>query len=214
MKKIILLITTLFLLAAVFLILWGKKTEIQVLPPVIILTPEEAAIRHVREMETANFTIVSNSVEAIQAVALKDQVLVLVQYSGTRFAGDVDICETVLETKKTPLNSWKVNSGAGICHEVYPVNSIPVTTGSSRGQATLQSPGYSTTYGLVRDPQITKVVVTWEDGNIQQVEVRESTFFAVREGGFDWKKVVAFNNQNEIVYTTDQKTSGMIGVNK
>lgn len=201
MKKIILLITTLFLLAAVFLIQWWKKTEIEVLPPVIILTPEEAAIRHVREMETANFTIFSNSVEAIQAVALKDQVLVLVQYSGTRFGGDADFCETVLETKKTQLDGWKVNSGAGICHEEYPANPLPVTTGSSRGQATLQSPGYSTTYGLVRDPQIIKVVVTWEDGHIQPVEVRESTFFAVREGGFDWKKVEAFNNQNEIVYT-------------
>ena len=179
--------------------------------PFIVLTPEEAAIRYAREMETANFTIFSNFVEAMQAVALKDQVLVLLKYSGTRFGGDVEICETVLETKKTQIDGWKVNNGAGICHEVYPVNSIPVTTGSSRGQATLQSPDYSTTYGLVRDPQITKVVVTWEDGHIQPVEVRESTFFAVREGGFAWNKVEAFNNQNEIVYTTDQKTSGMIG---
>jgi hypothetical protein len=175
--------------------------------PVIILTPEEAAIRHVREMETANFTIVNNSVEAIQAVALKDQVLVLVQYSGERLGGEVDICETVLETKKTQLNSWQVNSGVGICQEAYPDNAIPLTAGSSRRQASLQNPGYSTSYGLIRDPQITKVVVTWEDGHLLKVEVRKNTFFAVREGGFDCKKVVAFNNKNEIVYTTDQKTS-------
>jgi hypothetical protein len=49
------------------------------------------------------------------------KIIVLVQYSGTRFGGDVDICEMVLETKKTQLNSWKVNSGAGICYEVSPV---------------------------------------------------------------------------------------------
>lgn len=168
----------------------------------IVLTPEYAAVRHIREMKTANFTIVSNSVEAIQAVELKNQVLVLVQYSGTRLGGGVDICETVLETQKTQLNGWKVNSGAGLCHEVYPTNSIPVTTGSSRVQATLQSPGYSTAYGLVRDPQITQVLVTWDDGHTQPVEVQESTYFAVREGGFTIKKIEAYNERHEIVYTT------------
>jgi hypothetical protein len=204
MKKIILPITALFLLAAILLIVWWARTEIEVPTPMIVLTPEYAAVRHVREMKTANFTIVSNSVEAIQAVELKDQVLVLVQYSGTRLGGGVDICETVLETQKTPLNGWKVINGAGLCHEVQPTNSIPVATGSSRGHSTLQNPGYSTAYGLVRDPQITQVLVTWEDGHIQPSEVQESTYFAVREGGFTIKKIDAYNDKHEIVYSTGQ----------
>jgi len=168
----------------------------------IALTPEYAAVRHIREMKTANFTIVSNSVDAIQAVELKNQVLVLVQYRGTRLGGGVDICETVLETQKTRLNGWKVNSGAGLCHEVNPANSIPVTSGTSRGYSTPQDPGYSSAYGLVSDPQITKVLVSWEDGHIQPVEVRESTYFAVREGEFTIKKIEAYNDNHEIVYKT------------
>ncbi len=202
MKKIILPITTFFFLAAFLLVIWLNRSEIDVPTPKIVFTPEGAAVHHVLEMDTANFTIVKNSVEAIQAVALKDQVLVLVQYSGTRLGGGMDICETVLETEKTQLNGWKTNSGAGLCFEVYPVNSIPVTTGSSQGHAKLQNPGYSTAYGLVRDPQITQVLVTWEDGHIQQVEVQESTYFAVREGEFSIKKIEAYNDRHEIVYTT------------
>jgi hypothetical protein len=196
MKKINLPIITLFLLVAILMSLWWVRTKIGV------LTPEDAAVHHVQEMKTGNFTIISNSVEAIQAVALKDQVLVLVQYSGIRPGEGVNICETVLETRKTLLNGWQVNSGAGLCHEAYPANSIPVTSGGGRGNATLLSPGYSTAYGLVRDPQITQVLVTWEDGHIQTVEVQESTYFAVREGGNTIKKIEAYNGQHELVYTS------------
>lgn len=205
MKKSILPITALLLLAAILLMIWLIRTELGALTPRIILTPEEAAVHHVREMETANFTIVSNSVDAIQATALQNQVLVLVQYSGTRPGSGVDICETVLETRKTRLNGWKVINGAGLCHEVNPANSSPVTSGSSRGQSTPQDPGYSTAYGQVRDPQIIKVVVTWEDGHLQAGEVQESTYFIVREGGFSIKKIEAYNEQHEIVYTTGKE---------
>lgn len=205
MKKSILPITAILLLAAILLMIWLNWTEIGTLAPWIVITPEEAAVRHVRRMETANFTIASNSVEAIQAIALQNQVLVLVQYSGTRPGSVVDICETVLETRRTRLNGWKVIHGAGLCHEGNPVNSSRVTSGGSRGQHTPQDPGYSTAYGQVRDPQIIKVEVTWEDGHLQPVDVQESTYFAVREGGFSIKKIDAYNDQLEIVYTTGKK---------
>ncbi len=202
MKKSLLSFTALLLLAAILLIIWLNRTEIGALTTRIVITPEEAAVRHVREMETANFTIISNSVEAIQAIALQNQVLVLVQYSGTRPGSGVDICETVLETRKTRLNGWKVINGAGICYEVNPENSSPVTSGSSRGHSTPQDPGYSTAYGQVRDPQIIKVVITWEDGHLQSAEVQESTYLAVREGGFSIKTIEAYNDQQVIVYTS------------
>ena len=153
MKKVILPIAALLLLATILLMIWWNRTEIGALAPRIVLTPEDAAVRHVRGTETVNFTVASNSMEAVQSVALQDQVLVLVQYSGTRPEGGVDICETVLETKKTRLNGWKVTNGAGLCHEVNPARSIPVTSGSSRGHPTPQDPGYSTSYGQVCDPQ-------------------------------------------------------------
>ncbi|HSI67680.1 MAG TPA: hypothetical protein VK947_09710 [Planococcus sp. (in: firmicutes)] len=115
----------------------------------------------------------------------------------------MEICEMVLETEKDQLNGWEPKSGASLCHGVNdPTNSIPVTTGSSHGNSTLQNPGYSTVYGFVRDPQISKVVVTWEDGQIQPVEVQGSTYLAAREGGFNMKKIEAYNDQNEIVYKT------------
>jgi hypothetical protein len=205
MKRTVLPITALLLLAAMLLMIWLNRAEIGALTPWIVLTPEDAAVRYVRETITANFTVTGNSVEAAQAVTLKDQVLVLVQYRGTRPGGGVDICETVLETRKTGLNGWKVFNGAGLCHEVQPANSIPVTSGSSQGHSTSQDPGYTTAYGHVREPQITTVAVTWEDGLLQSVEVQNSTYFAVREGGFSIRKIEAYNGQHEIVYTTGGK---------
>jgi len=209
MKKIILPGIILLLLAAILLIGWMDKAEMEVLTPMDARTPEDAAIRYIRKMDTGYFTINSNTVKATQTVALTDLVLVLVQYSGTRRGGGVETCEMVLETEKALLNGWETKTGAGLCHETNdPTNSIPVTIGSSQGNSTLQNPGYSAVYGFVRDPQISKVVVTWEDRQVQPVEVQESTYLTAREGKWSVKRVEAINDQNETVYTTTDGTSG------
>ncbi|RPI82489.1 MAG: hypothetical protein EHM41_18240 [Chloroflexi bacterium] len=203
MKKIILPSIILILLAAFLLIVWLDKAEVEALPPMDVHAPEDSAIRYVREMESGNFTISSNSVEAIQTVELKDLVLVLVQYSGTRRGGGVETCEMVLETEKVLIRGWETKSGSSLCHEVDdPTNSVPITIGSSMGNSTLLNPGYSTIYGFVRDPQITKVVVTWDDGQIQPLEVQVSTYLAAREGASHMIKIEAHNDQNEIVFQT------------
>lgn len=203
MKKIILPGIILILLAAILLIVWRDKTEIEILPPMDVLTPEDSAIRYVREMKLGNFTINSNSVEAIQTAELKDLVLVLVQYSGTRHEGGVELCEMVLETEKALISGWETKGGSGLCHEVDdPTNSVPITIGSSMVNSTLLTPGYSTVYGFVRDPQITKVVVTWDDGQIQPLEVQVSAYLAAREGASHVIKIEAHNDQNKIVFQT------------
>jgi hypothetical protein len=46
-------------------------------------------------------------------------------------------------------------------------------------------------------------VVTWEDELAQPVEVRVNAYITAREGEYDLKKVEAFNDQNEVVYTTE-----------
>lgn len=150
------------------------------------------------------FAINDNSVKAIQTVEVKDLVLVLGQYSGTRRGGRLEIREMVLETEKAQVIRWKTHSGVSSCHELNdPADTLPVTVASSRKNLPTPDNGYSAIYGVVRNPQITKVVVMWDDEHVQSVNVLESTYMAAHEGGFDMTKVEAFDDQNELVYTTE-----------
>ncbi len=154
-------------------------------------------------MTEAGFHIDPNTVEAIQQVEINDMVVVLVQYSGHRIEGDAELCEIVLKIEKKLLNQWGAKSGAGLCHKINdPLSSVPLSVVSSHDTSTLLERGYSTAFGYLRNEQITKVVVTWEDGQKQQAGVQGSTYLAVREGGLTIEKIETFNSLNEIIYTS------------
>lgn len=188
--------TALILFAAALLSGCSKIDEI--LP----ITPERSAVRYVKEMKMANFSIDKESVEALQMIEISHYELVLVHYSGIRHGNGVETCEFVLETEKDKTIRW--DTGSGMCHRIDDATDPqPITVGTTRGGSTPQDPGFTTVYGMVRDPQITRIVVTWEDELAQPVEVRENAYITAREGEFDLKKVEAFNDRNEVVYTTE-----------
>ncbi len=171
------------------------------------LTPEEAAIQHVRDTNQADFRIDKNSVNAIQISEINDLILVLVQYSGNHITGGAKTCEMVLEAYKKPIIGWKTKNGAGSCHEInYPANTTPITVVSNWGNSTVWNSGYSTAFGYVHNSQVTEVVVTWEDGLVQPVEVLDSTYFAAREGKYCTLKIDVYNNKGDIVFTNNMGT--------
>jgi len=172
--------------------------------PIWVLTPEETAVRHAREMTVAGFHIDPNTVEAIQQVDINDLVLVLVQYSGHQIEGDAELCEMVLEVEKKLLNQWEAKGGAGLCHKINdPLNNVPISIVSSYGTTTLLDRGYSTAFGYLRNGEIAKVVVTWEDGLVQPASVSARTYLAAREGGFHVDKIETYNNFGEVIFESD-----------
>jgi hypothetical protein len=170
----------------------------------VIITPEETAEQFVKEIKTADFTINDNTVQAIQTTTVNDMVLVLVQYSGKNIEGGVETCEVALEIEKSRINGWKAKNSAGLCHKVNdPTNSVPITVVGSWGNTSFLKQDYSTTFGFIHDSQITRIVITWEDNQVQQAEIHENTYLAAREGRFSTEKIEAFNDQNEIIFTND-----------
>ncbi len=196
MSKRIPLFTALILFAAA--LLSGCSIIDEILP----ITPERSAVLYVKEMKMANFSIYKESVEAIQMIEISHHELALVHYSGIRHGNGVETREFVLETEKDQTIRWE--TGSGMCHSIDDATDAqPITVGTTRSGSIPQDSGYTTVYGMVRDPQITRIVVTWEDELTQPVEVRENTYITAREGEFVLKKVEAFNDLNEVVYTTE-----------
>lgn len=203
MKKIIITCGLVLGIAAFLLIIWNVQNPIEQQKHFSVSTPGETAVRYVKGMAEAGFHIDTNTVKALQQVEINEMTLVLVQYSGRRIKGDVELCEMVLETKKSLSNRWKAKSGAGLCHEVNdPSTDIPITVASNYGTSTVLDRGYSAAFGYLRNEQITKVVVTWEDGLMQPASVSARTYLTAREGGFYVEKIETYNDLGEIVYTS------------
>jgi hypothetical protein len=55
--------------------------------------------------------------------------------------------------------------------------------------------------GLVRDPLITFVEVTWADGEVQRVPVVEGSYLAWREGVSDPGQIVGLDAEDQVIYT-------------
>lgn len=202
------IVLSLFVVIAIILLtilFTQNKNDLQ--NPLSVLTPEETAVRHAKGMTVAGYHIDPNTVKAIQQVEINDMVLVLVQYIGHRIEGDAELCEMVLEIEKKLLNQWEAKGGSGLCHEINdPDNTVPISIVSSYGITTLLERGYSTAFGYLRNEQITKVKVTWEDGLVEAASVSERTYLTAREGGFHVEKIETFNNNGEIVYSSRMKS--------
>ncbi len=203
MKKITIVLIIVFGIAILLLtiLLTPKQNEQQ--NPLAVSTPGEAAVRHAKEMTVAGYHIDPNTVEAIQQVEINDIVLVLVQYSAHRIEGEAELCEMVLEIEKKPLHQWKAKGGSGLCHEFSdPVNTVPISIVSSYGTTTLLKRGYSTAFGYLRNYQITKIVVIWDDGLEQEASISDRTYLAARKGGFHVEKIETYNDLGEMIFET------------
>ena len=88
-----------FLLLFTTLLLSGCSDIQSFLP----ITPERSAVLYVKDLDIGNFTIETNSVEAIRKIELNKHILVLIQYIGTRQGNGVETCELVLETEKDKI---------------------------------------------------------------------------------------------------------------
>ncbi|MHB8134970.1 MAG: hypothetical protein ACYDH1_12200 [Anaerolineaceae bacterium] len=203
MKKITIALSLFVVIAIILLTILFSQNKNDLQYPLSFLTPKETAVRHAKGMTVAGYHIEPNTVEAIQQVEINDMVLVLVQYSGHRIEGDVELCEMILEIEKKLLNQWEAKGGSGLCHEINdPDNTVPISIVSSYGATTFLERGYSTAFGYLRNEQITKVMVTWEDGLVESANVSERTYLTAREGGFHVEKIETYNDLGEIIFET------------
>ncbi len=58
--------------------------------------------------------------------------------------------------------------------------------------------------GKINDPAITKVRVTWQDGQSQEAEVIKGSFIALRTGRVEIKTAQGISFKNEIIYESGQ----------
>jgi hypothetical protein len=168
-----------------------------------IYAPEEAATRSIFEQMGSRFTIDPQTVRVAQTHSVdRSQVLVLVAFSGLRGAQPED-CLFLQDTNRSGLFGWQSRGGTGSCIN-EPGEGGPVSSSGGRtaGRGP-NDPGHSAVYGFVFDESIEKILITWNDGRIEELGVEQGTYLAARAGQFQMTKLQAFNADEIIVHTIE-----------
>jgi hypothetical protein len=165
-------------------------------------SPEAAVTDMILHRQGPDFTVDPDTVQARQTARIEPGVaVVLVTFQGTRANSGPERCVHSYKAERFFLG-WQSGSGGGSCYsdqmndEIQPMRfSGGISTSSRPGD-----PGLSEVSGLVTEPSITQVRLTWKDGRIDEVDVAAETFIITRSGQFEMQKIEGLNDQGEVVY--------------
>lgn len=173
-------------------------------------SPQAAALRGLSDGNNPMGLVDQSSLLVRQSVAIGSKVFVMVSFS-ERVENRLDKCLFVQEIERSGVGAWIVRSGGGGCSgnaggENPPPVPVEVGTGTS-GSSGPNDPVYCWAYGLVNQTDITKIRVTWNDGQQQEVAVINSSYLAIRAGDFRLQNIEGLNTSGEVVYTSEQQAA-------
>lgn len=171
-------------------------------------TPEQAVMQGVANSPRPNAFVDRDSVKALQRLEFGGMTFVMVS-SRQQADGHFEDCLWLFEARKSPIGGWESGSGGGNCSTQTggdPAPQQPLDVGGGAQTSSPPDKGVCYTYGVVRQPDIVKVRVTWKDGQVQEVPVVNASYAAIRAGQFNMSRVDGLNEKGESVYQFNQAT--------
>jgi hypothetical protein len=167
--------------------------------PLLNFTPERAAVQEALNFSEPNLPVDPDSVQVLQTQEQGEMTIVLVAFQRGRGTGMPDECLAIYEVRRSALG-WMTGSGGTGCGPIGgDGRALEVSSGAHRSNESASS--HAT--GLVRDPLIASVEVTWEDGEVQQVPVVNNSYLAWREGVSDPVQILGLDAGGQVIYTSD-----------
>lgn len=168
-------------------------------------SPEQMAVRQAVESGPPDGIVDTETIQVLQTVEMNGKIFVMVSFNET-VKNRKDECLFVYGFERSPLCAWVTSSGGGGCSgqvggdpaPAQPISQIGLNMSSGGGKPT--DPGYSSIRGLVNSDVIVTVRITWKDNTVQEVEVINGSFLAVRAGQVDWIDVEGLNQNGAVVY--------------
>jgi hypothetical protein len=131
-----------------------------------------------------------------------NEAIVLLTYQGMRQGSGPETCVNTYQVIKRPYG-WTPANGSGLCRQDLPGQDnqdLEISSGRYPGKKP-QEPGYSLVYGLVNNPEIQKVRVTWDDKQSTEVEAGSGAYLAHRSGQFLLRAVEGLDDQDQVVFS-------------
>ena len=168
-------------------------------------TPERAAMDAVVRNQGGGLVVDQTTVHVLQTQQLQENfALVQVAFQGVRNGRDQEQCLGTQGTVRTSRGDWVTSGGGSGCAPVGQTSGQPLDFGQGSNSAggIPGDPGYTEVNGLIFDPAILAVRVTWEDGQVQQASVANGAYLAARVGeGHRFTLIEALDESGDVVYT-------------
>ena len=162
--------------------------------------PEQAVLQEIQDLDQRwkDMHVLMDSVAVLQRQEWQGRPVYQVRFEAIRESGQRQECLFVYETHRR-WGWWMIGGAGGGCGPVGGSGTaIDVSWG--RQGAGLSRPALSHVDGLVYDPSVTTVEVTWFDGEEQQGEVINGGYLLLRSGSYEPSQVRALNATGEVVY--------------
>ncbi|MEJ2266559.1 MAG: hypothetical protein P8X95_24190 [Anaerolineales bacterium] len=165
--------------------------------PVLAFTPERAVVQ---DLMTSNAgQIIPNSIQVLQVQPWLDGRLVLSAYQ-TQDANRKMDCVSLTQVVQRRTGWVPVSGGAGCQSGSTNTQPIDINGGGVSGGDRQPLKYY---YGLVYDPNIATVEVSWDDGEVQSILVENGSYLLVRNGNPEALQVRALNAAQEVIFSFD-----------
>jgi hypothetical protein len=168
-------------------------------------SPEQAAIQAMRDSQGQG-TVYEDTIQVLQSNQVGKDVYVLYSFRTREVNYDAD-CLWMYRVQRGRLGLWQPSSGGGGCSgtlpgtEASPLMDVEISGGHSTTGPL--DPGTSETYGKVNRPEITKIRVTWDDGQSVEVDVVKASYMVVRSGLVKAARVEGLDKSGAVVYTNE-----------
>lgn len=175
----------------------------------LALSPEAVAVREANNSPMGrDFTTDPNSIRVLQKQTLGEFTYILVTFQGFDARIGKENCQFLHRVKKMALG-WGSTSGGGGCSSGEPdVENIPLSISGNSGGGDLRGDaGYSAVSGEVYRDDIRFVHITWDDGMLQQADVINNSYLALRAGRFNMQKLEALDANIQVVFTNEPETA-------
>jgi hypothetical protein len=165
-------------------------------------TAGEAAAQSVIKNPPPGAAVDPGSIQVLQNQVFENSTFVVLSYN--RIWNDRnERCVAMYETHRNLLTGWAAGSGAGSCTERNnsEETSDPMhLSGGTLFRKDQNKPDISHVLGRTSGPEIVKVRLVWKDGQSQEAQVINNSFFAIRTGKVELKTAEGLNENGTKVY--------------
>jgi hypothetical protein len=170
----------------------------------LAFSAEGAALNQISQGSMPEFSIEPGSARVLQNVEVGDTRVVLVEFRGVSAKIGPQNCLFEYQAIRR-FGGWATSGGGGSCSNEQLDPQQQLTVGSSiNGGDGVTDPGMSSVGGLVLNDAISKVIVTWSDGQEQEASLANHTYLAARQDQIEYSKIEAFDSEGNLVFNLEQ----------
>jgi hypothetical protein len=166
---------------------------------------EQAAIQAMRDSH-GHGSIYEDTIKILQTKQVGKDVYVLYSFRTQEVNYEAD-CTWMYRVQRGRLGLWQPANGGGGCSGALPgsdpgpLMDLEISGGGSQSTNGPADPGTSEVYGKVNRADIVKVRVTWDDGQIEEVDVVNGSYVVIRSGLVKTVKVDGLDESGAVIFT-------------